>query len=83
MKKKLLPLIVIVAAFLIAALMSLTKPDSLELESPIREVAVKDCGARKVASAVKGQISGYRPAANQHHVSFRSFGYGNGISATI
>ena len=41
MKKKLLPLLVIVTAFLIAGLMGLTKPDSLQLESPNREVAVK------------------------------------------
>ncbi len=40
MKTKLLPLIVIVAAFLIAAIMSDFKPNSLELESPDREVAV-------------------------------------------
>ena len=40
MKTKLLPLIVIVAAFLIAAIMSAFKPNSLELESPDREVAV-------------------------------------------
>ena len=41
MKKKLLPLLVIVTALLIAGLMGLTKPDSLQLESPNREVAVK------------------------------------------
>ena len=41
MKTKLLPLIVIISALVIAGLMSLTKPDSLELESPNREVAVK------------------------------------------
>ena len=40
MKTKLLPLIVIVAAFFIAAIMSAFKPNSLELESPDREVAV-------------------------------------------
>ncbi|MGB1912133.1 MAG: efflux RND transporter periplasmic adaptor subunit [Porticoccaceae bacterium] len=40
MKTKLLPLIVIVAAFLIAAIMSAFKPNSLELDSPDREVAV-------------------------------------------
>ena len=40
MKTKLLPLIVIVAAFLIALIMSAFKPNSLELESPDREVAV-------------------------------------------
>jgi multidrug efflux system membrane fusion protein len=40
LKTKLLPLIVIVAAFLIAAIMSAFKPNSLELESPDREVAV-------------------------------------------
>ena len=41
MKTKLLPLIIIISAFVVAGLMSLTKPDSLELESPNREVAVK------------------------------------------
>ena len=41
MKKKLLPLLVIVTALLIVGLMGLTKPDSLQLESPNREVAVK------------------------------------------
>ena len=40
MKTKLLPLIVIVAAFLIAAIMSAFKPDTLKLDSPDREVAV-------------------------------------------
>jgi len=40
LKTKLLPLIVIVAAFLIALIMSAFKPNSLELESPDREVAV-------------------------------------------
>jgi RND family efflux transporter MFP subunit len=40
LKTKLLPLIVIVAAFLIAFIMSVFKPNSLELESPDREVAV-------------------------------------------
>ena len=40
MKTKILPLIIITAAFLIAGLMSLLKPDALELESPNREVAV-------------------------------------------
>ena len=40
MKTKLLPLIVIVVAFLIAFIMSAFKPNSLELESPDREVAV-------------------------------------------
>jgi multidrug efflux system membrane fusion protein len=40
LKTKLLPLIVIVAAFLIAAIMSAFKPNSLELESSDREVAV-------------------------------------------
>ena len=40
MKKSFLPLIVIVGAFLIAGLMSLLKPSSLELESPDRVVAV-------------------------------------------
>lgn len=40
MKTKLLPLIVIVAALLIAAIMSAFKPNSLELDSPDREVAV-------------------------------------------
>ena len=40
MKKRFLPLIMIVGAFLIAGLMSLLKPSSLELESPDRVVAV-------------------------------------------
>jgi len=40
LKTKLLPLIVIVVAFLIALIMSAFKPNSLELESPDREVAV-------------------------------------------
>lgn len=40
MKTKILPLIIIIVAFLIAGLMSLLKPDDLELESPNREVAV-------------------------------------------
>jgi multidrug efflux system membrane fusion protein len=40
LKKRFLPLIVIVGAFLIAGLMSLLKPSSLELESPDRVVAV-------------------------------------------
>jgi RND family efflux transporter MFP subunit len=40
LKTKLLPLIVIVVAFLIAFIMSAFKPNSLELESPDREVAV-------------------------------------------
>ncbi|MDG1693464.1 MAG: efflux RND transporter periplasmic adaptor subunit [Porticoccaceae bacterium] len=40
MKTKILPLIIIIVAFLIAGLMSLLKPDALELESPNREVAV-------------------------------------------
>ena len=40
MKTKLLPLIVIVVAFLVALIMSAFKPNSLELESPDREVAV-------------------------------------------
>ena len=40
MKTKILPLIIITAAFLIAGLMSLLKPDALALESPNREVAV-------------------------------------------
>ena len=58
MKKKLLPLIVIVAAFLIAALMSLTKPDSLELESPIREVAVKTAVLEKSQVQLKVKSQG-------------------------
>lgn len=40
MKTKLLPLIVIIVAFVIAAIMSAFKPNSLELDSPDREVAV-------------------------------------------
>lgn len=40
MKTKLLPLIVIIVAFVIAAIMSVFKPNSLELDSPDREVAV-------------------------------------------
>jgi RND family efflux transporter MFP subunit len=40
LKTKILPLIIIIVAFLIAGLMSLLKPDDLELESPNREVAV-------------------------------------------
>jgi multidrug efflux system membrane fusion protein len=40
LKTKLLPLIVIVASLLIAFIMSAFKPNSLELESPDREVAV-------------------------------------------
>ena len=40
MKTKLLPLIVIVVAFLIALIMSAFKPNSLELESPDRYVSV-------------------------------------------
>ena len=40
MRTKILPLIIIIVAFLIAGLMSLLKPDALELESPNREVAV-------------------------------------------
>ena len=47
MKIKFLPLIVIIVAFVIAGLMSLTKPDSLELESPNREVAVKTAVIQK------------------------------------
>ena len=58
MKTKLLPLIVIVAAFLIAALMSLTKPDSLELESPIREVAVKTAVLEKSQVQLKVKSQG-------------------------
>jgi len=40
LKTKILPLIIIIIAFLIAGLMSLLKPDAVELESPNREVAV-------------------------------------------
>jgi RND family efflux transporter MFP subunit len=40
LKTKLLPLIVIIVAFLVAFIMSAFKPNSLELESPDREVAV-------------------------------------------
>ena len=58
MKTKLLPLIVIVAAFLIAALMSLAKPDSLELESPIREVAVKTAVLEKSQVQLKVKSQG-------------------------
>jgi len=57
LKTKFLPLIVILAAILIAGLMSLTKPDSLELESPNREVAVKTAILEKsqVQLTVKSQ----------------------------
>lgn len=57
MKTKFLPLIVILVAILIAGLMSLTKPDSLELESPNREVAVKTAILEKsqVQLTVKSQ----------------------------
>jgi multidrug efflux system membrane fusion protein len=58
LKTKLLPLIVIVAAFLIAALMSLAKPDSLELESPIREVAVKTAVLEKSQVQLKVKSQG-------------------------
>ena len=57
MKKKFLPFIVIFIALLIAGLMSLTKPDSLQLESPNREVAVKTALLKKsqVQLQVKSQ----------------------------
>ena len=40
MKRKILPLIIILGAFLIAGLMSLLKPNSWEVESPDRMIAV-------------------------------------------
>ena len=58
MKTKLLPLIVIIAAFVIAALMSLTKPDSLELESPNREIAVKTAVLEKSQVQLKVKSQG-------------------------
>ena len=58
MKTKLLPLIVIIVAFVIAWLMSLTKPDSLELESPNREVAVKTAVIQKSQVQLKVKSQG-------------------------
>ena len=58
MKTKLLPLIVIIVAFVIAGLMSLTKPDSLELESPNREVAVKTAVIQKSQVQLKVKSQG-------------------------
>jgi RND family efflux transporter MFP subunit len=58
LKTKLLPLIVIVVAFVIAWLMSLTKPDSLELESPNREVAVKTAVIQKSQVQLKVKSQG-------------------------
>lgn len=58
MKTKLLPLIVIIVAFVIAGLMSLTKPDSLELESPNREVAVKTAVIKKSQVQLKVKSQG-------------------------
>jgi RND family efflux transporter MFP subunit len=58
LKKKFLPLIVIVIAFLIAGLMSLTKPDSLQLESPNREVAVKTVMLEKSQVQLKVKSQG-------------------------
>ena len=58
MKKKFLPLIVIIVAFIIAGLMSLTKPDSLELESPNREVAVKTALIQKSQVQLKVKSQG-------------------------
>ena len=58
MKTKLLPLIVIIAALVIAALMSLTKPDSLQLESPDREIAVKTAVLEKSQVQLKVKSQG-------------------------
>jgi RND family efflux transporter MFP subunit len=58
LKTKLLPLIVIIVAFVIAGLMSLTKPDSLELESPNREVAVKTAVIKKSQVQLKVKSQG-------------------------
>ena len=58
MKTKILPLIVIIVAFIIAGLMSLTKPDSLELESPNREVAVKTALIQKSQVKLKVKSQG-------------------------
>jgi multidrug efflux system membrane fusion protein len=58
LKTKLLPLIVIIAALVIAALMSLTKPDSLELESPNREIAVKTAVLEKSQVQLKVKSQG-------------------------
>jgi RND family efflux transporter MFP subunit len=58
LKTKLLPLIVIIVAFVIAWLMSLTKPDSLELESPNREVAVKTAVIQKSQVQLKVKSQG-------------------------
>jgi RND family efflux transporter MFP subunit len=58
LKTKLLPLIVIIVAFVIAWLMSLTKPDSLELESPNREVAVKTAIIQKSQVQLKVKSQG-------------------------
>jgi RND family efflux transporter MFP subunit len=58
LKTKLLPLIVIIVAFVIAWLMSLTKPDSLELESPNREVAVKTVVIQKSQVQLKVKSQG-------------------------
>lgn len=58
MKTKLLPLVVIVSAFLIAGLMSLAKPNSLELESPNREVAVKTMLLQKSQVQLKVKSQG-------------------------
>ena len=58
MKIKFLPLIVIIVAFVIAGLMSLTKPDSLELESPNREVAVKTAVIQKPQVQLKVKSQG-------------------------
>ena len=58
LKTKYLPLIVIVAAILIAGLMSLTKPDSLKLESPDREIAVNTAVLEKVQVQLKVKSQG-------------------------
>jgi len=58
LKIKFLPLIVIIVAFVIAGLMSLTKPDSLELESPNREVAVKTAVIQKSQVQLKVKSQG-------------------------
>lgn len=58
MKTKFLPLMVIISAFFIAGLMSLTKPDPLELESPNREVAVKTAVLEKSQVQLKVKSQG-------------------------
>jgi len=58
LKTKFLPLMVIISAFFIAGLMSLTKPDPLELESPNREVAVKTAVLEKSQVQLKVKSQG-------------------------